>query len=412
MGVFDRDFTGNIPVILANKMKFDVLPQFFYGKFAGFTTPKGQAVTSTVTPRPTTSPVVIQHELERRAGDLIQIPIHRLLTQLPTVGRDQLAGHEERPFINHASVPIDVVRHAELPQDGIMSRQTTKEYRILENTRPALLRHYAMVNEFLGAAYAMYYGFSWNILNSVRFAGDAKIKAVSHPHIFVAGSGKVGYGSGYPGSDGYETAVGTAISAIGTADVFDTSLLSALKAHQQIQRIQPIITKQGNPLRLIAAHPYQIATLEADSLFQSTTASVYAQQLARDNPLLVGAKYVWGGFAIFETDTAVWPVRVSGGKPQWGPASITDMTSFRAYESDTIFAAVVFGQNALFKAMGESIQYKKRVDDYDEIIGIAYRAVEGYARGDYWNEDDGSRGQYLINDGSALVVTYAAAPTM
>ena len=66
----------------------------------------------------------------------------------------------------------------------------------------------------------------------------------------------------------------------------------------------------------------------------------------------------------------------------------------------------------MFKATGQPMEFKKRVDDYDEIMGIAYRTVEGYSRADYWNEDDGTRGQYLKNDGSALLITYAEAPSL
>jgi hypothetical protein len=168
----------------------------------------------------------------------------------------------------------------------------------------------------------------------------------------------------------------------------------------------------GNPLRLIFAHPYQIATLEADDLFNTSAAKIWAQESKKDNPMLVGAKYVWNNFAIFETDTAVWPCTVSGGDPVWGVSSPTNMSSYTAYSTYNTFAGFVLGAGAMFKALGRAIEFKQRMADYDEILGIAYRSVEGYARGDYWNDDDATRGQYLVNDGSAVFVTYAPAPAM
>jgi len=408
MAVFDREFTGNIPVILANKMKFDVLPQFFYGKFAGFTTPKGQAVTSAVQPNPIESPVVIQHDLQKKQGDTIKIPLMRHLNKMPKIGNQQLSGFEEKSQINHAVVYIDVVRHANRPQEGIMSTQTTKDYQLIKNARPALLAHYAQVNEFLGAAYAMYYGFSYNILFSDRFA-NSNLSPVSHPNIYVAGQGKV---AGTPGTAAYETNVANAIGAVTSGNVFNTAFLSALKTYPQIKRIRPLIMKDGNPLRLIAAHPYQIHSLEQDSAFQTAAASAWAQAYAKDNPMLVGAKYYWAGFMIFETETAVWSADVSNGEPVFGKKNPQAVDEVLDYDGAEKFAAVIFGQNALFKAMGDRIRFIQEVKDYDEILGIAYRSVEGYSRGDFWNYDDGTLGEHLINHGSALAITYAAKPSL
>jgi len=353
--------------------------------------------------------------LQREMGDVIKIPMHRLYDNLPTVGKTQLAQHEEDPKVNHAQVAIDVLRHASRPQEGIMSTQTTKDYQLIMKVKPGLLRHYSQVEEYLGCTYAMYNGFSYNVLQSSRFASHSYIKAIPHPHIFIAGYGKVGYGaSSYPGTDAYKTEVGTRISGIGASHVFDTDFLRGLTAHRQVQRIPPIIDKMGNQLRLIFAHSYQLATLEADTLFNQSAAQVDAQNAKKDNPMLFGCKYIWGGFAIYRTDTAVWPVTVDGstGYPVWGVTSPTKMSDFTAYSGYTTFAGMVLGMGAIFKALGKSIEFIPDDRDFKEILAVAYRSVEGYGRGDYWNDDDGTRGQYLYNDGSVVFVTNAPAPSM
>ena len=85
-----------------------------------------------------------------------------------------MAGHEERRKINFAKVAIDILRLAEMPQEGIMETQVTKDYKIIETVRPALTNHYAKVSEYLGVSYAFYYGFSWNVLQSSRFSGNSQ----------------------------------------------------------------------------------------------------------------------------------------------------------------------------------------------------------------------------------------------
>jgi hypothetical protein len=414
MAIFDRSFSGNLPKILAAQMKFEVLKQYFWGKFSQFNVP-GDVVTINKNriPEPTQSPIVMQHELEREGGDLIKIPLLRNLKNLPRVGLEQAEDHEEEMKMNFTSVPIDILREPVKTQEGIMSYQTTKDYQLLEMVKPAMLRHYATVQEFLGAGYALYYGFSYNILESGRWAGNSNnITAYSHPNIFVAGQGKASYDDGYPGSDEYETTVGTMLSAIQPSHVLNTTTLKGLKAQKLLQKLDPIIMKDGNPFWLLVAHPYQIAQLEADEAFMATANAAFVQNLAKDNPLLIGAKYFYAGFAIFESSTAAWQVSVDSGVPIWGPSSIANLDSFDDYEDASMFAAIVMGNNALFKATGSPMEFLKRETDYGEIKGTAYRTVEGYSRADWWNDDDGTRGEYLVNNGSALLITAASQPSM
>ncbi len=411
MAVFEHDFSGNYPVVKAQQMVFEALKEFFWGPFAKFNTPRRAPISDKNRPRPVNSPIVIHWELTRKSGDMIEIPIHRQLKNLPQTGKSQLAGHEERPRINFLQVPIMLQRHAELPQDSSMGTQVNKDLRLLENTRPALIQHYARCEEYLGASYAMYYGYSWGVLNDPWFSAETKISATSHPHIYVAGQGKVSYSGGYPGTGGYETSVASAINAIGPSHRFDAGFLQALKADPIIRKIPPIIMKNQNPLRLLVVHPWQIVDLENDTTFNNIVAHAMVAKYAMDNPYLVAAKYVYAGFAIYESDTAVWPCRVSSSLPVFGPATISDLESFENYASDTMFAAIVLGNNAIAKAIGSAMQYKRRTDDYGELVGIAYMLIHGYSRGDYWNRDDGTTGQYIINNSSALAITYAGAPS-
>lgn len=413
MAVFDRSFTGNQPVILAQKMMFEAQQHHFWGRFGKFNTPDGKAVDpngKTLPKAVSNAPIVIQRELQRKMGDFLQVPMHRLLVNLPKYGLDQMKDNEERQKINHARVAVDIIRHAVEPQEGIMSTQTSKDYNLIQNARSALMLHYSAVSNYESASWAMYNGYSRNVLNSARFTGNSQnISANSHPNCYAAGQGKV---SGTPGSAAYETNIGTAVSAIGASDVLDTNLLQALSADENIRYIRPLMMKDGNPYRILVVHPYQLHNLKNDSNFREVTSRADAQAFAKENPLLTGCKFFWDGWAIFDGSQAVFPASVSGGNVVWGPSTVSDMTSYRDYSSYNVFGALVLGDNALFKAIGQNMEFKKRMADYDEIIGIAYRIVEGYSRGDFWNEDDGTRGASLVNEGGAVVLTYAAKPVL
>lgn len=418
--VYERSFTGNKAVLLAENMKNEVLGQSFWGQFAQFNTPDAMPVQPGNRPAPIQSPVVIQNELTKKMGDIIEIPLMRGFFRRPRINKEQLKEHEGKAKINHVTIPVALWRNAMLPYDGSEMKQTTKDYKLEEKIKPALLNNYGLTHEFLGCGWAMYYGFSYNLIKGTRFSGHTKVFANSHPHIYVRGSSasmKVPWESGaYPGDSDYETAVATAINACGATDVFDTTFLRQLKSRQQVRKLVPLIMKDGNRYKFLVGHPYQIAGLEADPTFNAQAATVWAQNYAKENPMLTGVRYVWGGFMIFESESACWPVRVTSSAPEYGPtASDLDdddefFNKFTEYESDTKFAGFVFGMNALFKAHASKIEWRYRTDDYDEIAGVAWKSIEGYARGDYWNEDDGTRGEHLVNDGSVMFITAASMP--
>jgi len=424
--LFDHGFSGNYPVIVeAQKMKFESIHSMHWGKFVGFTTPDGAAVKERDMARPTASMVSIHNELKRKGGDLLEMPLHRNLTQRGRIGNQQLKDHEERPKVNFAQIPIELYRAAELPMDGSMGKQTTKEIDLVKHARPALQRHYSRFLNWLLCSYSMYYGYSWNVINSDRWANDSKISTASHPHIFLSGRGKVTYSGGYPGTSGYETSVGNEINLLGASDVFDTAYLEGLKADPATMKIPPIIMSHGNELRMIWAHPWQIDSLEKDPRFNTTANHAYVQTLVKENPLLYGMRYVWAGFGIFPFDTGIWPVHVadssatysnngfSSGDVVYGPTDVnkfTDITTFEGYSTYDTFAALMMGSNALNIANGDALEFRKRTDDYGEIMGLAYRVMTGGARNDFWNRDDGTTGQHLVNESSAVLITKASKP--
>ena len=412
--VLERSFTGNKPKILASQMKWKSLGSHFWGRFAKFNAPGNQvAVHPGNDPKPVESPVVLQHELEKSSGDVMMIPCMRNLDGLPVYGRTQLEGAEEDQKMNFATVPIDLIRWGVKPVEGIMSEQTTKEYRLLERAYPQLQRHYAEQEEFLQMTYALHYGFSRNILLSSRFTGNTQnIKAISHPNIFIIGQGRVESSGVLPGATAYENLVAAGIDAINNSNVMSVAVLDAMHSEEQVRMTTPLIMKDGNPFWLWVMPPYMIKDLEADDKFRAMAAATLAQNYAKENPFIVGAKYFQSGFAIFDSSTVCWPMTTASNLPIYGVANPTKLSDFRSYSTGTKWTSHILGSNAIFKAYGRALEFKKRMADYEEIKAIAYRTVEGASRGDFWNEDDGTRGDAIINDGSIEVYGYGAKPSL
>lgn len=430
--VFSTKFSGNVPVILARKMIWEALDKSFWGKFAGYTTPnriparKGEFPTEVQN-----NPIVVHNELGSTSGDLLEIPMHRRFRAKPKVSGQQLIGFEETPKINHAKIPIDETRHATEPMRSRILYQIKKDYQLIEKARPGLQMHYADQSDFLGICYSFYYGFSWNIIQGKAFFSDTRFTVSSHPHCYVAGTGKISYGTvGWPGTATYEAAIGTAVAAMGATNVFDTKFLNYLRSDPQINRIRPIRTMQGRDFYVIVAHSWQINDLLADTTFNPVTSRALVGDYAKDNPFLVGVNYIWGAFAIFEHSNSCWPVNVASsdpgftdGHPIYGPFGASydfnsdagNLDYFRNWDAyggvdNGDFAGMILGDNAIYKGIAGTLEWAKESFDYGATLGVAYSVLDGYSRSDHINFDDGTQGQYLVNDGSAMFITKATRP--
>lgn len=418
--LYQHSFSGNYPVLVSRKMQHETIREIFWGKFGKFTTKGEVPVNQKNRPSPVSSPIAFHYELKNKSGELIEVPMLRQLKQAPRVGEQDVEGHEEEMKLNIKQVPVELMRSGAVPQYSTIGTQVNRDMMLLKNAKPALQGHYARSMNHLLCSYAMYYGYSWNVLASDRWSGDSKISAQHHPHIYIAGQGKVPYDgtSGYPGTAAYNQEAGTMINALTASDVLNMSFLQYLKTSPAVLKIPRIQMKDGNPLWIMIAHPWQIKSLEDDAKFRELANATKAQAYAKENPLLYGCQYVAAGFAIFSSETSVWPVRVASSVPQYGPSNFQhgsdptgDLDSFESYASDDAFAGFIIGSNALSLAIASRLGFAKAEFDYGQKVGVEYHQIIGAARSDYHNREDGSTGQYLINDSSAIFITKAIAPT-
>lgn len=89
-----------------------------------------------------------------------------------------------------------------------------------------------------------------------------------------------------------------------------------------------------------------------------------------------------------------------------------DMSAFNSFSAFSKFTGVVLGDNALLKASAQAMKFTTEVDDHDFWEALGYTIVEGASRNDSINRDEGTAGDALINDGSAIIITAASAANL
>lgn len=414
-----------VPIILANKMYFQAQHLMGWGQFVGkgsYTTPEGKPVAPNGAIKAgevSNAPVVIHRELVQKQGVELRVPTLRNLVNRPKVGSETLKGFGEKQKMNFANILVDVYRHAVELQNGPIGEQVTKEFQLQSKANGQLLRSYAEVVNYLQIAHAAYFGYDWAVLNSDTYAGSTNISvsARSHPHIYTVGGGKV---SGYPPSASYETAVATAIDNVGTNHVLTAGWLRELASEDQIRRIRPLYTADGMPYKILGLHPYQIKALRNDADMKAIYNQAFTNQLASKNPYLSNCVFFAEGFAIFDMGNSVWPAWTASGVPLFGPSTINDpdtlsmddFNSFADADLYTKFTGVVLGDNAILKASASAMTFTTEVDDHEFWKELGYTIVEGASRNDSINRDDGTAGQYLVNDGSAIIISYGSPASL
>lgn len=419
---FTIALTMNVPKVQARNTYFSRLADMVYGKWIKWTTDDAKPVNPRAgvnAEAQVNSPIVAHRELigADKAGTKLQLPLFREPTQISLHGNQQLSGQESERKINVADVWVNEIRSGEKVKHGRMSAKALAEFGIPETSKKWLGMQWAKQCNFLEIPWALYNGISYSVLeDTAMFAGDSYVAHRSHPNFFtVSSSGstisRVGSGgTTYPGNSGYETLVGTAINEITTADVLSAATFKALNAEDQIRKIPFLVTKDGMPLRFALVDPYGMAVLRNDADIKAAQNAAFVQNLWKDNPMLTGVPIIYEGWAIFDGGHAVYPLSTSSGSPVYGPTTIADLTSFNDYSSYTKFGMQILGDNALFHALAWDMEWTGEERDHGATKAIGYTLGGGFARGDYWNRDDGSTGQYVVNDGSAILGYYAAKP--
>ena len=352
--------------------------------------------------------ILEKRQLVQEGGDQIIVPLLRKLTNEGTSGDLQIKGKEEAQSERFVKVGINQKRHAVKVMRGA-SGQRVKKFNFMARMQPQLSDWWGEEMDF-DIFQSILEGGSRHIRDTVAngglnfdFGGGANT-VVSNPFVYEAGSGGAGGGLVAFGASAsaYETNVGTAVTAVGSADIMALFLLDNLLTEAHNQRLRPIKIK-GENLYVVILHPNQFDQLSA-------AGSVF-QQIQRDagvrgdeNPIFTGAKGFYKG-CIIHVHPYIPGVTTSGGKPVYGTT-----TPHTALDTNTVKCAILLGGGAILKGIGEPLHFETEEEDYMNVKGVAAAINYGSRRPDWTSDEVGATRARPVNPSSFVLLTNSPTP--
>lgn len=382
------------------------------------------------------APIEVFEDFVKYGKTDLSIPVRVRLTGDPVHGDSPLKGTGERISVAWRNVKINYTRKAVTPPTGT-SLQIIKQYadKIAFDAADQLriwLNDYHPGNFIL----TMCAGASADLINPSSLGGRA-VGIVSHPNFYVAGSGKVSYSGGRPGTAGYEGAVESALNGLSGAaaeDKMSLALVRNLRAEAVRLKIQPIGLKAGLRRYIMWIKDSQWNQLQTDADFKdfykrlptelNTTAWATGAVCDYDGVLI----YVDQDLFCAHTNTSSSGV-VTSTKVWYGPLpSAARKARGYTYNNwinnlDTGNLAVGFlvGQSAMSVGVavpqdqsgkfGPKITFTDEIDDHGFIQEIGMSMVQSVVRNDVYDVDGQiaglSAGDFFENTSSLAFATYS-----
>jgi len=362
--------------------------------------------------RPTFKPIEVLTDFQHQGGWDMDVPIYYPLTEVPVYGDNPALGKEEKRKWAYKKAVINQVRKPVLTRDGLMGERALDPklvMQIMENAKDELVDY----NRRLQAYYpydALLRGYSQNILAPKADGGMGDIYTQrSHPNFFVAGSGQVTF-SQTPAT--YETNVATALDALTSANVMNTTVLENMILHASRLRIQR--TTVGKfALYPIIMSPSQGLQLLQDTKFLDAQ-KMLTQVKGELSALFTGALEVYpyrsAVIIIDENCPGVWTngdtgydstrgtINYGNANPIANPIHATDRR-----------LAILLGASAVACGHAVSLGFESETWDYKNKKSEASYCVIGYNRCDIYDNDGmfGTAGDFKENTSSLVVATYS-----
>ena len=339
--------------------------------------------------KPSGQPINIMNQFIQEGRDNMLIPFLSDLTGSPVYGDTVLKGTGEDQSMKWLRTFVNQFRKAVMKKSGSMSEQRQKIYKLYEEAKPQLSRWFAKW-ENQAIFQTMYEGVSPNLSTGTNSDGLG-IARRYHPNWYVL-DGDVVTTIGTAGQTKTNTQLDAAIGMTAAADATCDSDLNANALHDlrvvcMERRIPQMTTKSGHPFWCLILHPQQAVSLMKDSTYQSGVQAAFTGKML-DAPELSGAIGYFAGFAIYEdiigirewdeTNTTFMGTTVSS---RFDPtASTLGAGSARVYN------AIVFGKNAIGKAVARDLHFTNEVDDHENTTEVGGAVINGYQRNEYFSE--------------------------
>jgi hypothetical protein len=381
------------------------------------------------------SPIEVFKQFVTQGKTTLDIPVRVRLTEKPVYGDKALKGTEESGKLVFRTVKINLMRKG-YSKPSLISAQITLPY--LENLMMEASQYLTQwFNDYHPGNFilAMCAGSSSDLVNAAT-AGGRGVDIVSHPNFYVLGGGKVGYGSGRPGTAGYETAVSTAVDAASssTTNAVTVKRIGSLVLEAQRLKIQPLVMKSGFRRFAIWLSDAQWHQLQQDSEFKE-----WYRRLPMEldqHPLATGARADIHG-AIIYVDQNLFHVATNTNYDSNYKQPTTNKLVYGPQPTAAEYAAgyrvgnwierrcdldrkvgFLIGQSAMSVGVGvpvsggkkgPSMQFVEQFDDYGAIAGIGIATVQSVVRNDIYDQDGVisglSAGDFYENTSSLVFVS-------
>jgi hypothetical protein len=345
-------------------------------------------------------------DFNHQGGWAIDVPVKLPLRKKPIYGDKQAKGNEEDFNWVYLRGLINQVRYPVKTSDGLMGEQALdakKMMQIWKNTKDEI----ASINQRWQsyAPYdAIYRGYSDNL-----FDDPINMTQKSHPNFYVAGYGKVTWDSD---NDTYEGNIATQIGNLSSTDVLDVQAIRNLQVYGSRHRIVPTEAGPYKVKGVLIINDAQMAQLASDPLFEKLHIALITAD--GDNAALFTGAYeahlIEGVMVLVDINNP--GLLVSGdtgydatrGVVNYGNENPLD----NPIHASDVKLAIYMGASAVLCGHTVPLQFKNRMDDYDNIKGEAGRTVVGYTRADRYDHDSFlAASEFVENSSSAVLATYS-----
>ena len=356
---------------------------------------------------PSGNPIEVLNDYVAQGRDNMLIPFLSDLSGSPVYGDTVLKGTGEDQAMKWLRAYCNQSRKAVMKKSGSMSEQRQKVFKLMDEARPQLARWFTKW-ENQAVFQTFYEGVSPNLSAGTASDGLGLARRY-HPNWYINDGNvltTVGTEKTTKTNANLDAALGMTASADATCDnAMTADILRELRVKCMSLKIPQMETADGHRFWCIVMHPAQLASLQTDTDYETAQRFGFMGSGGAKMPQLTGMAGYYAGFCIFEDIVGVREWDESGyffGSTT--SARFDDSAVTLASGTARVRNAIVFGKNAVGKAVADDLHFTSEVDDHANTIELGGAVINGYNRADFFAEVDA-----LESSGDAFYKNQSAA---
>ena len=358
---------------------------------------------------PSGNPIEVLNDYVAQGRDNMLIPFLSELSGSPVYGDTVLKGTGEDQAMKWLRAYCNQSRKAVMKKSGSMSEQRQKVFKLMDEARPQLARWFTKW-ENQAVFQSFYEGVSPNLSAGTASDGLGLARRY-HPNWYVNDGGvltTIGSEKTLKTNAQLDAAIGTTAATAPTCDTgLTAAILRSLRTKCMALKIPQMETADGHRFWCLVVHPAQLAGLQADSDYKNAQRYGFMGSGGSKMPELHGMAGYYSGFAIYEDIVGVREWDEAGyffGSTVSSRFDASEVTLHSDAGGVRVYNAVVFGKNAVGKAVAEDLHFTSEVDDHANTVELGGAVINGYNRADFFAEADA-----LEDSGDAFYKNQSAA---